>query len=219
MEQQKTSSLLRERREHRLSAMRLGQAACEIFVVPSDPEVRMAMVPLLESEYLKTLRMAASEDLPVTDAGNLVRDEFQRVEVLAIALREMDDLSTRVFNSSAELQEVLEVQDINVAWDTYLEMVNQQSPAIEMVPEEDFEELKKVFGTIRMSELSGPQWYALMRFLRLILPNLLTGNSLGLSSTSTSILTSDDEEFISNAYGSSTKNAVKSVESPSESQE
>jgi hypothetical protein len=208
------STTLQRIKERRLDKMRLGQATCEVMPLPSDPEVRIALVPLLESEYMLTLQKAAAKDFPESQAGLTALEEWQRSELLALAIREVENLEKRVFESANELQSTLEVADINNAWDLYLEMVNTQSPAIEQIPEEEFNEIKKVLSEIRMSELSGIQWYALMRFLRSILPNLLTANSLGSSSTSMSILTSENDEFMSNAFGSGDSQSAKSAVSP-----
>jgi hypothetical protein len=192
--------------------MRLGQAVCEIIPLLSDPEIRVALVPLKEKEYQKSLSMVASLDLPETTPGADARDEIQKAEVLSYAIRETDNLDERIYMSGEELADDIEAHEINYIFDAYLEMVNQTSPAIDGLSEKDFETLKKVLKQMNWNELSGQQWYAAKRFLLSIFPNALQDNLLGFSSINPSITTNDEPESISNASENSTYNSAKSVE-------
>jgi hypothetical protein len=194
--------------------MRLGQQVCEIVPLLSDPEIRIALVPLKEKEYQKTLSLAASLDFPETAPGQDARDEFQKSEVLAYAIREPDDLDTRVYASGDDLAESLDAHEINHIFDVYLEMVNNTSPAIDGLSDADFDTLKKVLTAMSWNELSGQQWYAAKRFLLSIFPNALQANSPGFSSIRPLTTTNGEEMSTSNASENSTKSPAKSVENP-----
>ena len=171
--------------------MRMGQAVCDYVRLPSDEELRLCIVPLTEAEYLQVLEAVrdfkASDDLP----GMAVRDRVQAQEILVHAIREEDDLQKRVYQSIEELREDLEVGDIDELIDRYNEMTANSSPRLDSIPEEEFEELKKLLQTMDWSALSGRSWYAAKRFLGTIQEQLLQGNSHG--STSTNSLTTTSE--------------------------
>lgn len=189
------ASSTRERiRERRLERMRLGQAACDFVVLPSDPEIRVAVVPLTEADYRNVLekvsKMETSDDL----AGIQIKDRVQAEEILVRAIREEHDLQTRVYDNSQELLEDFEVHDIDHAIDVYNEMVEKSSPSLEAIPEEELENLKKVLQAMDWNDLSGSAWYAAKRFLSRISPQLLRARSLGSTSTNSLTETKDESE-------------------------
>jgi|SRR5580765_228571 hypothetical protein len=178
-------------RERRLDRMRLGQTVCDYVALVSDPEIRLCIVPLTEADYLQALEKVRDVDAPDNLAGMAIRDRIQAQEIVARSIREESDLSQRVYNSTEEMAEELEVADVDELWDRYLEMSQKSSPALDGIPEEEFENLKKTLQTMDWSELSGRSWYAAKRFLMSITPELLQGNSPG--STSTNSLTTTSE--------------------------
>jgi hypothetical protein len=178
-------------RERRLDRMRLGQAACDYVALPSDPEVRLAIVPLTEAEYLQALEAVTKTGLPDDMAGAAVKDRVQAQEILVRSFREEKQLSERVFNSVPEMMETLETQDIDHAIDCYHELVEKSSPVLDGLPKEEFENLKKTLQTMDWNDLSGSAWYAARRFLSRIIPSPLLDNSPGSGSTKQSITTSD----------------------------
>lgn len=189
------ASSTRERiRERRLDRMRLGQAACDFVVLPSDPEIRVAVVPLTEADYRNVLekvsKLASSDDL----AGIQIKERVQAEEILVRAIREEHDLQTRVYDNVDELLEDFEVHDIDHAIDVYNEMIEKASPSLEGIPEEELENLKKLLAAMDWNDLSGSAWYAAKRFLSRVSPQLLRARSLGSSSTSSATETKDESE-------------------------
>lgn len=184
-------------KERRLDRMRLGQAVCDFVALPSDPEIRVAIVPLTEAEYSQVLSRVASVPLADDMAGAAVKDRVQAREILVRAIREESDLTQRVYvDTQGELaiealSDDLEVVDIDEIVDRYNEMVEKSSPRIDQIPEEELEAVKKALQTMDWSALSGRSWYALKRFLSTIIPEPLMVNSLGSSSTPPSTTTSD----------------------------
>jgi len=166
-------------KERRLNRMRLGQAACDYMTLVSDPEVRLAIVPLTEAEYLQALEAVARVNAPADVAGMQVRDRRQVQEIMVRSVREDGNLSERVWNSVNEMMEVLEVGDIDQFFDGYQEMVEKSSPSLEGLSPEDFEDLREAFLKMDWSELSGRAWFAFKRFLSTVTPAPLTDNSLG----------------------------------------
>ena|SRR5215471_1090193 len=178
-------------KERRLDRMRLGQAVCDYVTLPSDPEIRLCIVPLTEADFLQVLEKVrdtvASDDL----AGMTIRDRVQAQEILVRAIREESNLSLRVYITTEELLEDLEVGDIDELFDRYREMTQKSSPALDGIPEEEFEELKKLLQAMEWSELSGSAWYAAKRFLSTVTPSPLLDNSPGSTSIKSSTTTTE----------------------------
>lgn len=177
------SATLERLKERRLERMRGGQATASVETVPSDPEIRIALVPLLEGEYDECMRGAAAVDIPENLAGAQVADREEKRQVVVRAAREVDDYEKRVFASTVEMMNVLEPTDVNHLYDCYLEMVRQFSPQMTALNQEEIDFLSELLGTLRLNDLSGGQVYALSRFLSALQPEQLMGKSLGRLST------------------------------------
>lgn len=200
-------------KENRLMRMRAGQTAGELVQLPSDPEIRFVLVPLTDGEYLHSLKVA--DDLEVGDniAGLSARDQIQKQSIIAAAAREIDDWTQRVFSGIDEVA-ALDTADVGFLYDEYLGMMAQFSPSLYMMPPEEFENLRDVWQRIEWNALSGMQQYAAMRFLRLILPDLLQGNSSGSLSTLKSTQTNDSIIPVESVDPSSSEKMESSVASP-----
>jgi hypothetical protein len=157
----------------------------------SDPEIRLALVPLLDFEAEAALIEAARMDVPDNVAGLMARDHRQRVELLASSIRDPKDLDQRVYSDGLELQKELDESDIVHLYDAFLEMQENSNPSIDGLDEEEFELLKKVLQEIPWSDLSGRSWYAAKRFLGAlsqdgVLPDSLRGSTSNTKSITTS---------------------------------
>lgn len=200
--------------DRRLNRMRLGQAVCEIFPLLSDPEMRVALVPLTEAEYDQCMEQVVKMEVPETISGNQFRDRELTKETLRRSIREPDDLTTQMFQTTEELSEALEVADINFLIDHYFEMVDRTSPSMEGMTDEEISDLKKVLVEMDWNALYGKQWYALKRFLLSLGREQLQGKLLGSFLTQPSIGTNDsDESTPENAEGNSQSQLAKSAES------
>ena len=189
-----TSRTRQRIKERRLERMRLGQAVCDFVELASDPEIRLAIVPLTEAEYRIVLEKVNQLGLADDLAGVQIKDRVQAEEILVRAIREEHDLQQRVYESTDDMLNELEVADIDHLLDAYQEMVFKGSPSLDEIPEEEFEALKKVLARMDWNELSGPAWYAARRFLSRITPQLRPDNSPGSSSTPSQTETTSGEE-------------------------
>lgn len=178
-------------KERRLERMRLGQAVCDYVDLPSDPEIRLCIVPLTEAQYRQALEKVASVKLPDDMSGAAIKDRTLAVETLVRAIREEDNLSQQVYSTADELSEDLDVYDVDHVIDCYNEMVEKASPSIDGLSPEDLERLKKVLPTMDWNALSGSAWYAAKRFLSRISQVPLLDNSPGSTSTNSSTTTSE----------------------------
>ena len=169
--------------ERKLQRMRLGQAACSYVQLLSDPEIRVALVPLTEAEYEQCLEIVSALTAQDNMAGFALRDRRQAQEILCRSIREEDSLEDRVYSTIDEMMTDLEVSDIDKLIDEYNEMTEQSNPSIEGIPIEEIDRLKKVLQEMDWSELSGRSWYAAKRFLGTLPPQLLMGNGRGFTST------------------------------------
>jgi hypothetical protein len=168
--------------------MRLGQAVCEIATLLSDPEIKIALVPISDAEHQNAIETAASVDVANNEHGILRRDRAMQNAVIFAAAREHSDLTKPYFERYEEVQE-LEHIDINYLWDIYSEMVANSSPSIDGMSEEEFDAVKKALREMDWNVLSGASWFALKRFLSTITPRPLLGKSPGYSSTNPSTVT------------------------------
>jgi len=185
--------------------MRLGQAVCDYVALVSDPEVRLCIVPLPEKDYLAVLEKVATVIGPDDLAHAAFRDRVQAIEILTRAIREESNLNVRVFQDASELTEALEQADIDQLIDQYNEMVEKSSPALDGIPQEEFEYLKKALQEMEWNDLSGRSWYAARRFLGTIMPKPLLDNRLGFTSTNLLTTTSDSDESTSGAFQNSSE--------------
>jgi hypothetical protein len=177
--------------QRRFDRMRLGQGVCDYVPLISDPEIRLAIVPLTEAEYLQALEAIAI--IPGRDdlANAAMKDRRQSQEILARSIREPDDLTERVFGSAEELTDALDVRDIDELIDRYNEMIHTSSPQADGIPPSEFEALKKALTEMDMNALSGRAWYALKRFLSEVMPSPLLDNSPGFTLTKSSTTKND----------------------------
>ena len=181
-----------EIKERRLERMRLGQSVAEIVALPSDPEVRLALVPLTEAQFVHVLALTSKVTVADTMAGMQFQSRIQSEEVLVRSIRDPNDLETQLFESMAEMTETLEATDIERLVEEYNMMTDRANPQIDGITPDEFEQLKKVFQKMDWNELSGKSWYAAKRFLgALIMDGLLMDSSLGSSLINRSTTTSE----------------------------
>lgn len=183
-------------RERRLDRMRAGQAACDYVQLLSDPEIRVAIVPLTEMDYRNVLEKISSMNVPDDMAGAMLKDRVQAQEILVRSIREEHDLTERVYDDVEGLLEDFEVEDIDHAIDCYNEMMDRSSPSLQGIPPEELEQLKKVLAEMDWNELSGSSWYAAKRFLFSLSRQQLLGNLSGSISTKPSTMKNDETESI-----------------------
>lgn len=169
-------------RERRLERMRQGQNACEVVNLPSDEEVRVALVPLTEAEYDTCMRLTSKLDVPENVAGASVMDRHEKREVIFRAAREVGDLSQHIWTTVDQMMDTIEPEDVNVLYDRYVEMSTDISPHMAQLTDEEVDFLKDYFANCQWSDLSGKQLYALNRFILARSIQLPSDNSLGSSS-------------------------------------
>lgn len=190
-----TLNALREGR--RIAKIRLGQAAPDFVPLKSNPDVRIALVPLTEAEYQQALEAAAMIDIPDNAYGIEVRDRTAQVHSLYHAIREPGDPSKKVFSSVESMldpENGLEPIDINYLAEYYNRMIDFSSPTLEGLSDEQLDELKKALVTIDWSALSGKPWWHLRQFFMTLPAGVPLDNSPSLSSILNLIGTSEENE-------------------------
>lgn len=170
-------------KQRRIERMRAGQATAELIKLPSDNEIRVALVPLLESEYDQALRatVAMSEDMVENVASASLMDRHEKREVICRAIRDPEDYSKRLFTNVQEMMELLHPSDISHLFDAYVEMSMDVSPDVRSLTDEEIDYLKKVCENLNWRGLSGKQLYNFNRFLLTLTPDQLLGRSPGFS--------------------------------------
>jgi hypothetical protein len=198
----------------RLARMRLGQAACDIIPLLSNPERRVAIVPLLEADYLNALKMVISYGVPDdTLAGRQYNDRKMQEAVLAMAVRELPpNLDQKMFKDTEQLSQALDDVDVTHIYDRYLEMSSRFSPMITSIPEEEYQTLKKVLQEINWKEASSQALYALHRLLKSVAPQLLLDSTLGSGSIKSWMEKNDESELVENVNDEQMSNVVNLAE-------
>lgn len=187
----------------RLARMRLGQATAEYVSLVSDPEVRIALVPLTEAEFQESFTDAAKLNVGDNIAGTMVRERRARVQQVWRSCRPTGDLGTYMFQTFEEFRESLTAADIDGLIDVYEEMTHDLSPSMEQISPEELELLKKALLEMDWNDLSGRSWYAAKRFLSSISLAQPTDRSPGSSSTTKLTGTSENEKLTPTASPSS----------------
>lgn len=180
---------------NRARRMRMGQNVADFVTLRSNPEVRFAMVPLLEVEYEQAWAAAAAIDQPDNPYGTEIRDRTLKVHSLWYALRMPEDIEQKVFDSPEELAEELEDGDINQLGDEYQSLVDYASPAIDGLDDDKVADLKKAWEQIDLNGLSGKSWWHLKMFFMTLTVDQLRANSLSRSSILNSTGMSDESLF------------------------
>lgn len=181
----------------RVAKMRMGQASPDFVSLKSNPEIRFALVPLIEKEYQQALEQAASLETADNGYGTELRDRVLQTTMLFFALREPDNATERAFSSHEQMLSEdygLETVDINYLLEYYERMVDFSSPALEGLSEEAMTDLKKACVTIDWNALSGKPWWHLKQFFMTLPVGLPLDRSPSLTSTLNLIGTSDEPE-------------------------
>jgi hypothetical protein len=182
-------------KEGRLARMRLGQAVCEFAEIPSMSGVRVALVPLTEAEMTNSLMYAAmSNGVPEDGVGMQYRMRRAADYDLWQAIREPEDLTEKVFESVEAMMDELDPNDIDVLNMTFTAVLNNSSPRLDNLSEEDIDFLEGLLRTTSLNDLSGKQWGAASVFLSICYPGQLQARLSGTSSTSSLTTTNGEPE-------------------------
>lgn len=200
-------------KELRFNRMRLGQAVGEIVNLPSEPEIQFALVPLTEAEHEQCLEIITKLEAPDNIVGAMRIERRSQTEGLFRALRNIEDLEERAFESWDEMIDSLEIGDVNHLHDVLLEISETDNPSPGEFSEEELDEIKKVLAAVDLNEQSGKQWYALKRYLLSHGMTLLPASSLGSISTNSLTMTNDSEKSIPTAEEALNETLVKSADS------
>ena len=182
------------RAQSRLKRIRQGQEVPEWASIPSMPEIRIALVPLLERETQASLVAAASEDAPDNALGIQVRARIAQHWDVWQAARHIEDGEKYVWDSVDAMVNDLEPDDIDSLHDQLTVLMDYASPGIEGLTEADLAELKKAFVLIDWNGLTGRQWSALKLCLSHLLPELLLAKPPSTTSTPSSTTRSENDE-------------------------
>lgn len=183
-------------RRRRVARMRLGQATCEYVTLVSDPEIRIALVPLTEAEFQEAFTDAARLSIGDNMAGVMVRERRARVQQVWLSCRSANDLGNRMFATYEEFRDALTTPDIDQLIDVYEEMTHELSPSMDGITPEELELLKKALQEMDWNGLSGRSWYAAKRFLSSLSLAQRTVKLPGSSSTMKSTGTNESDEPI-----------------------
>ena len=188
--------LLKARRAER---MRLGKAVCEIVPLVSDPEIRLALVPLTDAELQNSLVQAAQANASEISSTHevVLRDRVQKCAIILACAREPDDLKKPFFETMGEVID-MEAADVNEIFTYFEQMMEFSSPSLDGISVEEMDEIKKALNEVKWSDLSGRSWYAAKRFLSTLTPTQPAANLFGSSPTQNSTGESEEEESIPN---------------------
>lgn len=175
--------------------MRLGKAVCEMVELASDPEIRIALIPLTDAEFQNSLMVAAQANVTEVASTHEVfyRDRVQKCAILLAAAREPDNLKKPFFESLSEVTD-LDYNDITDLFSYYEQMMDFSSPSLDGISQEDMDEIKKALQEVEWNDLSGRSWYAAKRFLSTLTQKPPQVSLFGSLPTSNSTTKNDEEE-------------------------
>lgn len=189
------SSVLEKMREtSRLRRIRMGQDAPEWATIPSMPEIRVALVPLLERETQLSLAAAAGVEAPDNALGMQYRARVAQQWDVWQAVRDIDNPDEFIWKSVEQMNEFLEPDDVDALHDQLAVLMDYASPSLEGLTEQDLADLKNGFVLINWNELTGRRWSALRLCLSHLLPELLLGKSPSTTFTPSSTARSENDE-------------------------
>ena len=194
------SSIFEQIKErNRLTRMRLGQDAPEMIALPAHPDIRVAMVPLVEAETQASMIYAASLGLPDNAAGLQATNRAVACHDVWQAIRVPESLDAKVFPSVEVMIEQLEPEEIDILADQLVAFMDYASPTADGITDEMLVVLKKASETIEWNGLSGRRWAILKLYLSVFAPELLAASLSGSGSTDSLTTTSESAESISGA--------------------
>lgn len=192
--------------EKRLARMRMGQMNQELEIIPStrssDNPVQVALVPLTEAELMQSLQYALKIEIgedsqrvdPVYEQS--IRDRAQMQYSLMCAIRVPGTLD-RVYESVELMLDEeygLDADDINFLAEVYDRLMDDSSPQLEGLTEEQLENLKKAFAALDLNALSGKAWWHTKGLFQSLTAQQLTDSWRGLISTYWSMKKNDESE-------------------------
>lgn len=171
--------------------MRMGQTVGEPVQVPSMG-VTVQLVPLTEAEVMAGFLWLQSLELRAMDgrAEHYVARRSVSHDVWT-AMREPEDTGKKVYETLEEMESELDSSDIDFLAMELNVLMNYASPSLANMTEEELVNLKKACQDLPWNELTGSQAAAARIFITTLWPRLLPDNSLGSTSTESSMETSE----------------------------
>lgn len=194
-----TSIFDQVREANRLTRMRLGQEAPEFPDLLAHPEVRVAMVPLVERETQASVIYAASLGYPDNAAGLQATNRAIVVHDVWQALRDPNNLDAKAFPTLEGMVDELAPEEIDHLGDFLVTLMDYASPALDGLTDEQLVVLKKASEKIDLSGLSGRRWAVTKLWLSVMSPELLAASLSGSGSTDSLTSTSGSDESTSGA--------------------
>lgn len=119
------------------------------------PSIEISDASIKAEDYIKDKGIVDEDDKSIVNQAYIIYK----------ALREKDDLKKPLADSFEEFYGTLDNTEIQYLMVEYSLLTNENSPFLNAVNEETFEELKKTLEKIQLKDLSGPSLIALRNFL------------------------------------------------------
>jgi hypothetical protein len=153
-----------------LKKIKQGKANYKIVEFPGTEE-KVAIVALSSNESLQA-SLKAEE---VIKANNIEDDDLKSLEhqkQLAYKfIRDKDNKDKQIADSFEEFDNAIDNTEIQYFTVQYSLFINENSPFLNSVTEEQFDELKKTLEKIALSDLNGMSLIALRNFLLTLASN------------------------------------------------
>ena len=147
-----------------LQRLKQGKKNNKLVNFPGTEE-KVALVILTSSEItdasIKAEDYIKSKSIEDEDDKSIVH----QAQIVYRALRDKDELSKKLSDSFEEFFSTLDNTEIQYFMVEYSLLTNENSPFLNSVSQETFDELKKTLEKIQLSDLNGPSLIALRNFL------------------------------------------------------
>lgn len=196
----------------RMARIRMGQEAFEWCDIPSLEGIRVAMVPLNETEEQQGLIAAANLGVPDNLVGLQARQRAGQVHDVWMACRMPDNLSHYVWDTPEAMMDEIEPTDLDYMFEFLVTLQDYASPSLAKLSDKEVEELKKAFVAIDWKDLTGKQANALVLALSRLLPGELQDSIFSSSFTQNLTGKTESGESTPDALTSSGRLTVRSAE-------
>lgn len=147
-----------------LQRLKQGKKNYKLIDFPGTTE-KVALVILTSNEIadasIKTEDFIKLKKIEDEDIKSIV----QQAQIIYKALRDKDDKDKKLADSFEDFYGTLDNTEVQYLMVEYSLLSNENSPFLNAVSEETFEELKKTLEKIKLSDLNGPSLVALRNFL------------------------------------------------------
>ncbi len=147
-----------------LQKIKSGKKNYKLIEFPGTEE--MVAIVILSSQELTDCKLKADEYI---ESRNIKDEDYKDIilqqYIMYNALRDKDDLNTKLASNIEEFRQLIDNNELAFLQVQYNMFMQDNSPFLSAINEEQFEELKKTLNKTTLKDLNGVSLLALRNFL------------------------------------------------------